>query len=151
MKNNYKLLLVIAGVTAITACSKKNNSSPTSSAIVGKWAIVSDTIRTYKATTLVETDVNDELTAADFAQFNSNGSGSTTESGISTNFTYTVSGSILTLNTPAQTIDGVSIPKSSEQATIKTLTSSVLHLYETNSYIISDTTYTQKEDVHFTK
>ena len=134
----------------ITACSKKNDSSP-SSAIVGKWTIVSDTVRTYQSGTLLETDANTDLASTDFAQFNSNGTGSSTESGSSSTFTYKLSGNTLTLYTPAQTVDGTAIPASSEIATVKTITSSVLYLQENNSYSSGGTTYTTIEDIHFTK
>ena len=150
MKNTIKLLVVVVAAMVITACSKKNDSSPTSE-IVGKWTIVSDTVRTYQSGTLIETDANTALAPTDFAQFNSNGTGSTTESGSSNTFTYSLSGNTLTLKTPAQTVDGTAIPASTETATVKTLTSSVMHLYETNSYSISGTSYTANEDIHFTK
>jgi len=127
MKNTTKLLVVIAAAMVITACSKKNDSSP-SSAIVGKWTIVSDTVRTYQY-----------------------GTGSSTESGSSSTFTYKLSGNTLTLYTPAQTVDGTAIPASSEIATVKTITSSVLYLQENNSYSSGGTTYTTIEDIHFTK
>jgi len=150
MKHTYKLLLVMAVAMSITACSKKNDSSPTSE-IVGKWTIVSDTVRTYQSGTLIETDANTALAPTDFAQFNSNGTGSTTESGASSTFTYSLSGNTLTLKTPAQTVDGMPIAASTETATVKTLTSSVMHLYETNSYSVGGTSYTANEDIHFTK
>ena len=89
MKHTYKLLLVLVAITFIVAC-KKSGSSP-SSPIVGKWTIVSDTIRLYQGGSL--SDVSpDSLIGTNFIQFNSNGTGSETESDISSTFKWSISG-----------------------------------------------------------
>ena len=94
MKHTYKLLLIVAAITFIAAC-KKSGSSP-SNPIVGKWTVVSDTARIYQGGTLSQV-LPDSLIGTNFILFNSNGTGSETESDVSSTFKWSVSGSTLRL------------------------------------------------------
>jgi len=149
MKRTPKLLVLAIAVTAITACSKKNDSKP-SSAIVGKWTVISDTTKNYTNGTLTETDVEPESNN-NFAQFNADGSGTISDSGSVTKFNYTISGSTLTIKVPAQTIDGVTVEATSENYAIKTLTSSQLYLFSDDSETDAGVVYRMTEATHFTK
>jgi hypothetical protein len=154
MKHAYKFLLLITALTAITACSKSNSGTPTHPApslLVGKWTIVSDTIRLYSGDTLKQTQATPGLTPADYTLFNADGSGSTAEDGFTDNFTYKFSGSTLTINTPAQIIESVQEPAGTEIADVKTLTAGTLHIYTTGIDTIDYKAYIFKEDIHFTK
>jgi hypothetical protein len=85
MKNTYKLLLFAVAITFIAACKKSSSSS--SNPIVGKWTIVSDTIRLYQGGSLSDVSADSLLGANNYYQFNANGTGNFVESGVSDTFT----------------------------------------------------------------
>jgi|GEM_PF-1147532 len=144
-----KYFLLALAVIGITACSKKNDTKP-SSAIVGKWHLVADTTKNYTNGSLTETDV-EPITDADYAQFNTDGSGVTANSSSITNFTYTISGNTLIIKTAAQNQNGVHIDALTENYAIKKLSSSQLFLFSDDTENDSGTTYRMTEASYFTK
>jgi hypothetical protein len=72
-------------ITFIAACKKSSSSS--SNPIVGKWTIVSDTIRLYQGGSLSDVSADSLLGANNYYQFNANGTGNFVESGVSDTFT----------------------------------------------------------------
>ena len=148
MKHTYKLLLVLVAITFIVAC-KKSGSSP-SSPIVGKWTIVSDTIRLYQGGSL--SDVSpDSLIGTNFIQFNSNGTGSETESDISSTFKWSISGSTLTVINDAQTIEGIQVPSTTTTAAIKILNTNMLYFFINETASIDNVNVPETEAVHLTR
>ncbi len=148
MKHTPKFLLLAVAVIGITACSKKNDAKPSSN-IVGKWNEISDTTKNYTNGTLTETDA--EPVTGDYAQFNSDGSGTTSAGGSITKFNYTISGSTLTIKVPTQIIDGMTVDATTENYAIKTLTSSQMYLFSDDSETDAGIVYRMTEATHFTK
>lgn len=152
MKKFIPKLLLLSGLAIVIAsCSKKDSSKP-SSEIVGKWSIVSDTVRLYDSNNkLVATEANDQLLPTDYLQFNQDGSGATVEFGDKTDFTYTVNGATLTVVTKSAVVDGIHIDGETEDITIKHLDSHTLYTYEEGTESVNTTVYKSKESIHFTK
>jgi len=148
MKHTYKLLLIVAAITFIAAC-KKSGSSP-SNPIVGKWTVVSDTARIYQGGTLSQV-LPDSLIGTNFILFNSNGTGSETESDVSSTFKWSVSGSTLTVISDAQTIEGIQVPSTTTTSVIKTLTAHTLYFYISETAIIDNVSVPETDAVHLTK
>jgi len=133
-----KLLLLVLAVILFVGCTKNNAPVPQSSvSVVGKWYFTTDTLNEYTNGTL-QHSVPKSYNRTDYTQFNSDGTGEENDSSIVTNFTYTVSGKTITLNYPAQTIDGSSYPQSSETTTIRSVTANNLVLFFDDSFTNGD-------------
>ena len=122
-----KTLLIALAAVLLYSCSKKNDSSPSS--ITGKWYVTLDSLAEYTDGTLSSHSTT-LPNRTDYATFNTNGSGQSvsTTSGVTStvNYSYTVSGKILTLSFPTQVVNGETIQAYSEQFTINILNSSKL-------------------------
>ncbi len=137
------------------SCSKKNDSTTTSSAITGKWYLATDSIAEYTNGTLTDHEFT-TYNRADYTVFNTNGSGySVTPNGAindSVKFTYKLSGSALTLNYPTQLEDGnLEVEAFSVPATVTLLNSSKLSISIDTSAVINGATEREVEFDTFTR
>ena len=126
-----KLLLLSIAALFIFSCSKKSSPAPNpNSAITGKWYYKADTARNYHNGNL-ETTQAFAITKAPFYQFNSDGTGFTENNdvGSTTQFTYTVNGTVVAFNYPTQT----NTSAYTQNASIKQITTSSLVLFFDNS------------------
>ena len=133
MKKPYtliKLLFIAVATFVVFSCSKKNNLSPNSASITGKWNITADTSQTFGYPPYIIVGIN-----SPYIQFNADGSG-TEKDNISIpdavlNFTYKISKDTIAFNYPAQ----ASLPYgNTPTAVIKNLTSNNLVM----EYVIND-------------
>jgi len=132
MKYILKPLLLILIVAAMVGCSKSNNSSPITAkvTIVGKWYFSTDTVNNVSNGKITKSFINEGFTTSDYYQFNTDGTGTTGGPSLGVQaFTYNINGSIVTMNTPASTVNGFPEPAYTETATIKAATSTDLFLY----------------------
>lgn len=134
MKKATSILIAAISLT-IFGCKKDNTqkANPNSN-IIGTWYYTNNVVIEY--TDGKAQPQNNGGVAFDgtfWIQFNSNGTGITSYAGTVTRFTYSISGSTVTLNTPAQAIsvgpNNIQISASTEKATLRALTSSNLELY----------------------
>lgn len=132
MKKAIPILLVAICLT-IFGC-KKDSTQKSDSTIAGTWYYTNNVV--IVSTDGVAQPQSNGGVAFDgtfWMQFNADGTGITSYAGTVTRFTYSISGSTITLNTPAQAINvgpnNIQISASSEKATIKALTASNLELY----------------------
>ena len=123
-----KLLLIALAAVIIAGCSKKNNPSPTAVSITGKWYATIDTTKEYVNGTL-QTTTPSTYNHTNFVQFNADNTGSSLTDGVPDTFTYSVSGTTLTLNFSAQTVGVITYAAYSERAAIRTLTANTLVVY----------------------
>jgi hypothetical protein len=132
MKHLPKLLLIMAAICLITACSKNNNSS--SSPIIGKWTATVDTVKQYQ-NGIFSNVMYSQLTNS-FWQFNTNGVVNTLSNGISDVIpdTYTIKADSLFIHVPAQTENGLSQPARTINWQIQTLTQHALILASTQDH-----------------
>ena len=124
-----KLLLIALLAFIIAGCSKKSNPSPTVTSITGKWYATIDTTKEYVNGTL-QTTTPTTYNHTNFVQFNADNTGSSLTDGIPDTFTYSLSGTTLTLNFSAQTVGVITYAAYSEKATVRTLTANTLVVYE---------------------
>lgn len=149
-----KALLVLFAAVLFAGCGKSNVKRVSSNLLVGRWYAVKDTttsfvnnIETSQATFSYHTDAN-------FAQFNSDGSGiiyiSESSPAYSENFTYTQgSNNQLTFNYPAQVVNGAQQAATAKTGTIKTLTESSLVITFSLSRTVNGNTQTVNEIQYF--
>jgi hypothetical protein len=121
MKN---LLLVAIAAVLFVACSKKNNPAP-SSALTGKWYVITDTIREYQDNALTEVDTV-KSNRTDYVQFNADKTGTVLNNGVLSNFTYTYSGNTIIISIPQTASNGTAKAPLIQTVTINTLTPSNL-------------------------
>lgn len=113
-----KLYILIIAIALFAGCSKKNDTAPAATSIVGKWDITADTDRVYLDGTLNQTTILNE-SYSPYVQFNQDGSGVLMDdaTGATIKFTYTVSDQTITFNYPAQIISGVQVAAFTRTAT----------------------------------
>jgi len=121
MKN---LLLVAIAAVLFVACSKKNNPAP-SSALTGKWYVITDTIKEYQDNALTEVDTV-KSNRTDYVQFNADKTGTVLNNGVLSNFTYTYSGNTIIISIPQTASNGTAKAPLIQTVTINTLTPSNL-------------------------
>jgi hypothetical protein len=104
------LLLIIICLIILTGCSKKNDASK-QPLIVGHWDYAKDSVSTYFADTLFNTSITEAQ--GSYYQFNADGTGLIyfNPEGLTSNITYQVNGSNLTIHFAAsRTNSGIAIP-----------------------------------------
>jgi hypothetical protein len=152
MKNTPKALLLILAVMVITACSKKNNTpTPSAGGLAGKWRIVADTTNFYDNSSFDLQVVNGDLTAADYSQFNADGTGTLSEYGQQVKFTYKVADKAITITVPTQTSGGGTVDGYVQNGTIKKLTDNELYLFMEQVEISAGDTSRDTEAIHYTR
>ena len=123
------------------ASCKKSNDSAKSASIVGKWYETKVILHQSENNGPVVSDTTYLTDKSTYVQFNSNGSGSSTEDGSTTNFNYTVSGNSLTIT-----------PNSDNEInTITALTANSFVLHTTSYYTTNGVVYSDIIDDYFTK
>jgi len=138
------LLIFMSAIAFLYSCKKDNpsNSKNTNQQlkISGKWYYMQDTILEYKNGTLTHVVNQLSNTMIDpnyYIQFNDDGTAvASYDDGIS-NITYTLSGNKIVLNFPAYTENSpggpITVPASSNQATVKILADGRLELFYDDS------------------
>jgi hypothetical protein len=147
------LLILIAGVLFF-GCSKDNKTSGNTNLLIGRWYAVKDTVNTYVNNTLASQTTFSYHTDANYVQFNADGSGSQYISEVSPayseTFTYTQgANNQITLNYPAQIVNGQQQPATSRTGTIKTLTESSLVVTFNTTQTINGSTQNSIEVQYF--
>jgi hypothetical protein len=150
MKN---LLILLAFIGLFMSCSKSKVTPSANSKIVGRWTINRDTLIDYHdgIVNIINTSASSSPTSTNFVQFNADGSGSEYLNGFTTTFKYTLNASILTINSPAQVIDGISFDAISEKVSIKKLNDVNMIYYTDETSSDSGVTVRDYEITYLTK
>ena len=149
------LLVILISFTFLFSCKKSGitTNTSTSSLIVGKWYYVFDTVKTAtNGGPLQLLIANSNYNHTEYWQFNSDGTGSNFYNSATRTFTYTIAGNIMTVNFPATVSGTTPVPASSENLTIRSVTSDKLALLSYEIQTISTTnTSTIYDAAYFTK
>ena len=129
MNYSPKSFIILLSICVIFLSCSKNNPHPLAQ-IVGKWYFAADSAKlySYPGGQFIE-NLQTNIPSGSYTQFNSDGSGSSQTGDNSLNFTYRISGNKLIINDPAQVINGVQWPASTDTSTIQKLTNTSLVLY----------------------
>lgn len=149
-----KALLILFAAALFAGCGKGNVKPATTNLLLGRWYAVSDTTTSFVNNVEASQATFSYHTDANFAQFNSDGTGiiyvSETSPAYSENFTYKQgSNNQITFNYPAQVVNGAQQAASTKTGTIKTLTESNLVITYTSSQTINGNTQTINEIQYF--
>lgn len=127
-----KLIIVAIAIAFFAVSCKKNVQNSISGSLVGKWYYALDTIKSSQnggpfkiLSTLKYT------TKTDYIQFNADGTGLNYYNSMSTNFSYTMAGNIITFNypsTPSSTPGTPANPAYSQQAKVRAVTDSQFNM-----------------------
>lgn len=155
MKKPILKLLLLAGVAVVmAACSKKDSDSPggSNSSIVGKWTPMTDTTYTYDNNNALISTYVTGIEDGDYVQFNSNGSGSEEEYGITITFSYTFNSNVIRLVYKGSNIPGGFTTEPIQNVIVKQVDAHSMYTEQ----IIPDTIspgviYTEKDYTHFKK
>jgi hypothetical protein len=148
-----KLLIIMAiAVILFAGCSKSNSPAPKAPTIVGKWYFKSDTTNIYDNGTLTHVGVA-QISAGAYVQFNSNGTAteSPTNDTAIIKFTYSISSNNITLNYPAQTVNGNVLAATISAGVIKQLNDNNLFIYFDSTVINGGDTERTQESSHLTR
>jgi|ERR1700744_2492659 len=153
-----KLVLPIIVIATLFGCSKKNTPSPDPTQtinLVGKWKTTADTLYIYKNSVLNKTYVftGNPIQLSDY-QFNQDGSvlfaGQSDPSDPAT-ATYTLKGSVITFNFPAQTVNGNTQQAYMQNATVKPVADGKIEIVYDDSSTDNGVTERDLEVVYITK
>ena len=144
-----KTLLFLFAAALFAGCGKGNVNPTSSNLLLGRWYAVKDTATSFVNNVATNQATFSYHTDANFAQFNSDGSGllyvSETSPAYSQNFTYAQgSNNKITFNYPAQTVNGAQQQAYTKIGTIKTLTESNLVITFSSAQTVNsqrDSTY----------
>ena len=154
-----KLVLPIIIIATLFGCSKKNTPSPDPTQtinLVGKWKTTADTLYIYKNSVLNKTYVftGNPIQLSDY-QFNQDGSvlfaGQSDPSDPPATATYTLKGSVITFNFPAQTVNGNAQQAYTQNATVKPVADGKIEIVYDDSSTDNGVTERDLEVVYITK
>ena len=133
------------------AALRKNGTYPTPTAsITGKRYYTTDTVTSYKDN-IIQNQIAESYNQTSYFQFNQDGTGSQYFSGGITTFTYTIIGENITLNFPAQPLNGAPMSQYLVTLAIKQLTVNNLFLLYDESVVDGANTTRNTEAMHLSK
>lgn len=118
-----QLLLFSFVILTMISCKKSSNNIIQKASITGKWYTVKTIDNTYANGTLFSSDTT-KYSKTDYIIFNSDNTGSQSESGFISSLTYTIIGNNITVNYPQM----ANQKASTSNGTIKGLTNNSLEL-----------------------
>jgi hypothetical protein len=134
---NFIIFFVLTLAVTFYSC-KKDSKTPVSpnAWIVGKWNYTADTIKEYNDGVLESVDSTGSI---DFSKpayylFNNHSTGNQVFASYTWTLTYSISGNILTIKRPAQTLNGLSIMAASKQLIIVSHNNNSMNLYWDDFY-----------------
>ncbi|MFI5159715.1 MAG: hypothetical protein ACHQHN_00490 [Sphingobacteriales bacterium] len=156
MKKNLLIGLLAIVVFGCTKKNSDNNQPVTNNVdITGNWVTTADTLFQYQNGALKEMDAftGNPLQLFNF-RFNSNGTVifvSQLDTTDKSSGTYSIKNNIITFVHPSETVDGVTEPGYSQDATIKQHTAHSLMILFDDTFTNQGVTSEDKEPVYMTK